>query len=661
MAKKKQERNLKNYTKESNFSKRPLNPELKTEIIQSPQEKNYETKKEAKKEEGSANEGMLTKEMEDKIPAEMKEKLLAVKQKLDTFKKKLLEKFDKYIMGIALLPPPKEPAGILPPEEKEKYEQEKDKFNVLVLIDDTEPHKMSKAELRDKLIAIIETTAKETDPKILPQPILLSELWQNCYDGKYETLQLIAMAAPIHDTGMMAAIKIAEIHKTMVLKKFERYIVAYVLAGSLVQGRATSKSDIDVFIVIDDTDVKKMTRAELKDKLRAIIIDMGFQAGEMTGIKNKINIQVYILTDFWDSIKEANPVIFTFLRDGVPFFDRGIFMPWKQLLKMGKVKPSPEAIDMYMSSGEQVLDRVKFKLKDIGVEDFFWATITPSQAALMMYGIAPPAPKETPELMREIFVKKEKLLEDKDIQTIEKVLQVRKAIEHGEKKDITGREIDELVESSDKYLKRLKKLFTQIENIKEDENLLNITDTITTITRDVLRIEGTDKATDSELVKKFEAHLVHTGKMPAKYLRQLQELMEAKESQKTGRLTKADVDKTRKTAAEYIKFIVEHMQRKRGRELERTKIRVKYGEKYGEVTLLGNKAFIVKNISAEQKEISKAEIQRDGSLGTVEKSSLEELEKSLAKIDIPEKIYIKQAVFESLRKIFGDDLEIMVS
>jgi predicted nucleotidyltransferase len=123
------------------------------------------------------------------------------------------------------------------------------------------------------------------------------------------------------------------------LQFIEKYIVAYVLAGSIVQGKATPESDIDVFIVIDDTDVKRMTRAELKDKLRAIIIGMGVQAGEITGIRNKINIQVYILTDFWESIKEAHPVIFTFLRDGVPFYDRGIFMPWKQLLKMGRIKP----------------------------------------------------------------------------------------------------------------------------------------------------------------------------------------------------------------------------------------------------------------------------------------------------------------------------------
>ncbi|MBN1644525.1 nucleotidyltransferase domain-containing protein [Candidatus Woesearchaeota archaeon] len=613
-------------------------------------------KKQTKKETKINPQEKMIKEIEDKIPKDVKEKLMAVKQKLDTFKKKLLDKFDKYITGIALLPPPK-PS----PEGKTKEEPKKDQFHVLVVVDDSEQHKMSKAELKDKLTAIVETTAKETDKKIVPQTILLSEIWQNCYDGKYELLQTIAMAAPIHDTGMLAAIKISEVHKTMVLKKFEKYIVTYVLGGSLIQGRATPTSDIDVFVVIDDTDVKKMTRAELKDKLRAIIIDMGFQAGEMTGIKNKLNVQVYILTDFWDSVKEANPVIFTFLRDGVPFFDRGIFMPWKQLLKMGKVKPSPEAIDMYMSSGEQVLDRVKFKLRDLGSEDFFWATFTPSQAALMLYGVPPPAPKETPEMMREIFVKKEKLLTESDVKVLDKVLDVRKAVEHGTKKLVTGKEIDDLVNNCDKYLKRLKRLFTQIEKIKEGETMLNITDTIATVTRDILRNEGVEKATDTELTKKFDTSLVQTGKVPAKFLRTLQEIMNAKKDYDSGRLGKTDVEKIRKNSTEYIKFAVEHLQRKRARELERTKIRVKYGEKFGEITILGKTAFIIRDISAKTKEIQKAEIQRDGTLGSVEKSSFEELEKALAKIAVPEKPYISSAVFESLGKIFGKEFEIMIA
>ncbi|MBW3004907.1 nucleotidyltransferase domain-containing protein [Candidatus Woesearchaeota archaeon] len=609
--------------------------------------------KKAKKEEKKPTEE-LPKELAEKLPPDVQKRLIQVKQKLDKFKKQTLEKFDKYIMGMALLPPPKPKPG------EEIKPEDKDKLNVLILIDDSEPHKMSKAELKDKLTAIMENTAKEIDKNIIPDTILISELWQNCYDGKNEMLQLFAMAAPIHDTGMLAAIKIAEVHKTMVLKKFEKYIVAYVLAGSLVQGRATPESDIDVFLIIDDTDVKKMTRAELKDKLRAIIVGMGLEAGEITGIRNKINIQVYILTDFWDSMREANPVIFTFLRDGVPFYDRGIFMPWKQLLKMGKIKPSPEAIDMYMSSGEQMLDRVKDKLKNIGTEDFFWSTFTPSQAALMLYGVAPPAPKETAEMMREVFVKKEKLLEEKDIKVLEKVLQVRKEAEHGTKKVISGKEIDELVDACDKYLKRLKRLFTQIEKIRQEESVLHMYETIITIVRDILTMEGETKISEANLAKLFETACIEPAKIPAKYCRMLQEIIKAKKDFDAGKLGKTDIEKIKKTGRELIKYLVEYMQRKRGRELEKAKIRIKHGEKYGELTLLGDKAFLIQNIDSEERMIEKANINPDGSLGPLQKSNIEEMEKAIAEVKIPQRVFIKEPVFESLRKIFGKDVEVLV-
>jgi len=617
------------------------------------------TKKEKKKIKKEGKEGKkpkqdLPKELEEKLPPEVKKRLIQVKQKLDKFKKQTLEKFDKYIMGMALLPPPK------PKQGEEQKPEDKDKLNVLILIDDSEPHKMSKTELKDKLTAIMDNTAKEIDKNIVPETILISELWQNCYDGKYEMLKLFAMAAPIHDTGMLAAIKIAEVHKNMVLKKFEKYIVAYVLAGSLVQGKATPESDIDVFLIIDDTDVKKMTRAELKDKLRAIIVGMGLEAGEVTGIRNKINIQVYILTDFWDSMREANPVIFTFLRDGVPFYDRGIFMPWKQLLKMGKIKPSPEAIDMYMSSGEQMLGRVKEKLRNIGTEDFFWSTFTPSQAALMLYGVAPPAPKETADMMREVFVKKEKLLEEKDIKVLEKVLQVRKESEHGTKKTISGKEIDDLVDSCDKYLKRLRRLFTQIEKIRQEESVLHMYETIVTIVRDILSMEGKEKIPEESLVKLFETACVEPAKIPAKYCRMLQEITKAKKDFDAGKLSKTDIEKIKKTGRELIKYLVEYMQRKRGRELEKAKVKIKYGDNFGELTLLGDTAFLVKDMDKEHKTIEKAKIKKDGSLGPMQKSSWEELEKAIAETKIPQRVFIKEPVFESLRKIFGKDVEVLV-
>ena len=600
----------------------------------------------------------------EKLPKEVQEKLKNIKTKLDKFQKRVLDKFDKYIAGMALMPPPKpdqKQALVQEQPAAQKQPPDKDKINVLVLVDDSDSRKMSKFELKDKLSAIMTNIGQEIDKNMKPQVVILSDLWQNCYDGKYDMLQLIALSAPIFDRGMLAAIKISEVHKTMVLKKFEKYIVSYVLAGSLVQGRATPTSDIDVWIVIDDTDVKKMTRAELKDKLRAIIIGMGIEAGELTKIKNKINIQVYILTDFWDSLKEANPIIFTLLRDGVPFYDRGIFMAWKQLLKMGKIKPSPEAIDMFMGSGEQMLKRVELKLKDIGMEDIYYAILTPSQAALMLHGIPPPAPKETATLMKEIFVHKEKLLEDKFVKTLEKVIDTRKAIEHGEKKGITGKEIDELLGESDKYLKRIKRLFTQIERMKEEESMVKVYETIVTIIRDVLRVEGIGRVEDEEVVKVFEDEMISQGKIPAKFLRILNEIIKAKKDYDEKKLTRVEVEKVKKSSNEFIKFLVEYLQRKRGRELERAKIRVKHGNKYGEVILLGKEAFIIQDIDKEEKELSKAKIKEDGSLGTTQKSSLVELEKALAKVEIPPKVFIKEPIFEDLKSIFGKDVEILVN
>ena len=587
-----------------------------------------------------------------KLPKEAQEKLKQIKAKLEKFKKQVLSKFDKYIVGISLLPPPR-------PKEGEKIDP--NKIEVIVLVDDSDSKKMSKGELKDKLGSIIINIGKEIDPNLVPRTIILSELWQNCYDAKYDLLSLVAMSAPVHDTGMLQAIKIAEVHKNMVIKKFEKYIVSYVLAGSLVQGRATKTSDIDVWIVIDDTDVKRMTRAELKDKLRAIIIGMGIEAGEITNVKNKINIQVYILTDFWDSLKEANPIIFTLLRDGVPFYDRGIFMPWKQLLRMGKIKPSAEAIDMFMASGEQMVKRVKTELKNIGMEDTYYAILTPSQAALMLYGIPPPAPKETATLMDDIFVKKEKLLEKKFVDILERNIQLRKDIEHGTKKDLTGKEVDVLLKDAESYLKRIKRLFTQIEKTKEEEDMVHVYESIVTIIRDVLRMEGIERVADEEVVKIFEDELIAQGKIPAKFLRILNEIVQAKRDYDDKKLTKQEVERVKKDSGIFIKFLVEYMQRKRGRELNRAKIRVKHGNKYGEVLLLDNVAFIIHDIDKEEKDISKAKINGDGTLGTPKRTDLEEMEKHIAKAKIPPKTFIKEKLFEHLKGIFGKDVEILVN
>jgi len=574
-----------------------------------------------------------------KIPDDVKEKFKELKNKLDKFKKELLKKFDKYVMGIALLPPDKENKKVI---------------TVLVLVDDSDSRDVNRISLRDKLVGIVDKMAKDIDPNMRIDVMLNSELMENCYDGKYEILNLISASAIFYDPNeMLAAIKIAEIHKTMVIKKFDKYIVSYIAAGSMFRGEKSN--DIDVFVLVDDTDVKKMSRFELRDKLRAIIIQMGFQAADFTGVKKQFHIQVYILTDFWEWVKDASPVIFTVLRDGVPLFDKGVFMPWKLLLKMGRIKPSPEAIDMHMSVGEKSITLAKDRLIGVVGQDLYFGVLNPAQAALMLYGISPPTHRETIKLLDDIFVKKEKILEKKYVDILANLFKFYKDIEHGKIKNISGKEIDGLLKDAEDYMKRIKKLFSQIEKKAEAKTILEVHDNCTAVAKDVLKVE---KVTGN--VEKGFRDLAKKGVIPERFYGILKSVLKAKKDYDNRRLTKQELEKVRRNANIFIGAMVEYIQRKRGAELERAKIRFKYGDKFGELFLLGNDAFIIDDIDAKQKTIAKAAV-KDGSLINIKKSNIVELEKAITGSKIPKHVFISEAIFEDLRKLYGKDVKISVN
>ncbi|MBS3108471.1 hypothetical protein J4409_01230 [Candidatus Woesearchaeota archaeon] len=588
--------------------------------------------------------------LEDKeIPDEVKEKLKNLKNNLEKFKDEVLKKYQRYVIGIALLPP-----------NKEAKKEEKDKVSVFVLVDDSDNLKVEKDYPREKIFEAIDKIANEVNKNISPQTMMLSELKESCFDGKYEVLQLIGLSAIIYDKGMLGALKVSEIHKTMSIKKFEKYVLSYVGAGSLFRSDS-NPNDIDVFIVIDDTDVKKMSRAELKDKLRAIIQSMGQEASQLAGVKASFHVQTYILTDFWDSIKDANPVIFTFLRDGVPLYDRGVFLPWKLLLKMGRIRPSPEAIDMNMDIGERLLERTKQKLLSVVGEDLYYATLNPAQAALMLYGIPPTTPKETVALMDKIFVKKEKLLERKYIDTLEKIRKYYKDVEHNKIKEISGIEIDKLLKEIEAYLKRVKVLFNEIEKRTEIKNITEMYDAVIAVTRDALYVSGLRDVNINRMDRLFREYLVDSGKMPDKFHRILRLVIKVKrDNDEKKKPSKQEIEMINKEARNYIKTLFEFIQRSRGLELERAKVRFKYGHnKYGEILLLDKVAFIIGDLEKKD-DVNIANIV-NGSLKNIRKSSIEEMEKELSNIKIPARAFIKEPLFEDLKKLYGNDVEVAVS
>jgi len=576
--------------------------------------------------------GARSKAVPNEIPENVKKEMEKTREKLESFKKTMLKKYP-FILSIGLVPPQ---AAEKFDEENELTEEEKKSkpLHLLIVIPE------DKFKEINKIKAELIKESRDMKPKVWLNIMTPVDLWNFCLDGKYDISEAIGMSFPLYDKGLLGALRAAQIHKSLVLRKFEKYVTSYVIAGSLVRGEAKKTSDVDVFIIIDDTDVKRMPRLELKEKLRAIIYSYIMEAQELAGVKNILNVQVYILTEFWESVKDAHPVMFTFIRDGVPLYDRGTFMPWKLLLKMGKIKPSPESIDMFMSMGDKLGESVKRKLLDIVMGDLFWGINTPSQALLMLYGLPPPNIAETVREMKRIFVEKEKLLEKKYIEILEEItIKYFKGYEHGKIKEVKGEDVDRLLKNAESYMKRLKELREQIEKRVQEK-------TITEIHKNVFEIlKGLfGKKSETQLIKEFEKELVNKGRTDPRFLHVLNELITAKKKYKSKKKpTKYEVEQIRKNAVQLINNLIEYGQRCELADLQRSKVLLSYKNKKADL-FLTKPAFLIKEgkikkittkiESASQEEFENITRQQKGKAEKITPKLLSLLKKELGEFEI---------------------------
>ncbi len=563
------------------------------------------------------------------IPDDVKKEMDKTRIELEKVKKSILSKY-RFTMALGIIPPQ---AAEKFDEEMELTEEEKKEKPIHLVMLIPEDNFKEIGKIRADLIKDL----KDMKPKVWLTIITPIDLWNYCLDSKFEIVEAIGMSFPLHDKGMLSGLRAAEIHKSLVLRKFEKYIYSYVIAGSLVRGDAQKTSDVDIFIIIDDTDVKRMPRIELKEKLRGIIYQYIMQAEDMAGVKNVLNVQVYLLTEFWESVKDAHPVIFTFIRDGIPLYDRGGFIPWKLLLKMGKIKPSPEAIDMFMSMGDKTQEIVKRKLLDIVMGDIYWSVMTPSQALLMLYGIPPPNAYETVKEMKRIFVEKEKMLEKKYTDIFEKiVIKYYKGYEHKKINEVSGKEVDELMSDANDYMKRLKELRVDIEKRAQKTTIEQIYSEVFKILRGLF-----GKKSEKELVKDFEGELVNKGKAEPKLIHVLNNLVDAEKRYKNKKNPdKNETETIRKDATHLINSLIDYGQRCELAELQKNKVLIEYGEKKAEL-FLTNPAFLIK----------------DGKIfkikDKIEEANMEELEEAL-KQQKERSCKISKKILELLKREIGE-------
>ena len=334
-------------------------------------------------------------------------------------------------------------------------------------------------------------------------------------------------------------------------------------------------------------------------------------------------------------------------------------MPWKLLLQMGRIKPSPEAIDMNMDLGERLLVRIKQKMLSVVGEDLYYAVLNPAQAALMLYGIPPPTPKETIKLLDEIFVQKEKLLEKKYVDILERIRKAYKDIEYGKLSEVSGKQIDELLKDAEDYLKRIKVMFKQIEEKTEKESIIDVHANCVSATRDLLRELGHPDAKENELVKLFKDVISHKTALPEKLSATLKDVTSAKDAFLAGKLSRNELNKVKKEARNYVKVLIEELQSRKIGLLDRSKVKFRYGDKFGEALIFENSVFITKD-TEKRDVLFVAKMDADGSLSDIKQSSPQELEKHLSNLVSTKTVFLKEKMLEGIRHLVGKDIEIML-
>lgn len=557
----------------------------------------------------------------------------ALKDKLENFKKAVVKKYG-FTMAIVLLPGQAYPLF----EEDEALPKEliesKPIHTIMVI---PEEHYKDMHKIKPEVVKL----AKETKENLWIHIKTELDLWNYGLDSKFELLDAVAQGFPIYDKGFLGALRLASIHKSLVLRKFDKYVATYVIAGSLVRGTAGKDSDVDVFVIIDDTDVKRMSRVELLERLRGMIYEYIREATALSGVKNILNVQVYLLTDFWQSVKDAHPVMFTFIRDGIPLWDRGTFIPWKLLLRMGKIKPSQEAIDLYMKQGEQTQDFVKRRLLDAMV-DIYYGILTPTQAMAMLAGEGPEVPKNIVSQARRLFIEKERLMDEKNIKILEKAVHLFKQYEYGKLKEYPGKDIDVFLKECLDYNKMLKDLRTKLEKRMQEKSTEEVYDEVFKLLKTIF-----GEKSQNELINEFEKKMIKKGKIQSRFSKVLGELVNAKMKIKSGKLSQKDVEEVKRDAFELMESLVEYAQRADLIQSRKGTMQILYNGRKAELLLLGEINFLI-----EGKEIKKIE---DGKLIPVKEEEFQKIfNENKAKITTK----VSGNVFNSLKKTLGDfDIE----
>jgi predicted nucleotidyltransferase len=132
-------------------------------------------------------------------------------------------------------------------------------------------------------------------------------------------------------------------HCKLLLEKLEHRLVCYFVFGSFVRGTQRIDSDIDVWVVIDDSGVRNSPERE--KNLRELNENCCRMARAAFAVARRVHVQTSVLSAFVQLLHSMDPLAVRLLSEGVPLHDRGLFSAWSRLLREGRLRSTRESLE----------------------------------------------------------------------------------------------------------------------------------------------------------------------------------------------------------------------------------------------------------------------------------------------------------------------------
>lgn len=236
--------------------------------------------------------------------------------------------------------------------------------------------------------------------------------------------------------------------------------------GSVPQGEHSVESDIDTLVILDDTKLKSDVPKDAKKKIRRKVTSLANEVDE------RITIQYFpFLTEFWDSLRKGEPLAIEAVRNGETVYDTGMFMPAKRLLERGKISGTRESVKKRLKLAATGYKKAEKNMRSSIPHKLEQVMANAGQAPIMLLGKTPPGKEKVPDTLEDMFVEKDLLEEE----YVEKAREIYNFGDKGEKnpEGVTGQALEEHMEKTDEFVKRMHKLVSQLGARKKVKDIVD--------------------------------------------------------------------------------------------------------------------------------------------------------------------------------------------